>query len=245
MLFFGKKKSTQSIDLSWLNADMHSHLIPGIDDGAPDMATSLELVRGLQQLGYKKLISTPHILWEVYPNTPEIITQGLGNLKKAVAEEGIEVDIQAAAEYFIDEYFEEQLKKKMPLLPISGNMILVEFSMITAPLDLQQVLFEMQIQGYQPVIAHPERYIYLLQRKPFFDELKEAGCFFQLNLLALTGYYGKSVQELADYLLKKNYYDFAGTDLHNIRHLAALQKLPSSSHFLKLKEPGYLKNSSL
>ncbi|HEX8313504.1 MAG TPA: CpsB/CapC family capsule biosynthesis tyrosine phosphatase, partial [Flavisolibacter sp.] len=225
MFFFGKKKVTPSVDLSWLRADMHSHLIPGIDDGSPDMATSLELIRGLKNLGYKKLITTPHILWEVYPNTTDTIKTGLANLQKAIESEGIEIELHAAAEYFIDEHFEDQLKNKVPLLPISGNMVLVEFSMITAPMDLQQVLFEMQIQNYLPVIAHPERYIYLAQRKHFYDELKETGCLFQLNLLALTGYYGKPVQELADYLLKNNFYSFAGTDLHGARHLAALQKL--------------------
>ncbi|RYZ30951.1 MAG: capsular biosynthesis protein [Chitinophagaceae bacterium] len=245
MFFFGKKKATQSTDLSWLGVDMHSHLIPGIDDGSPDLATSLELVRGLQQLGYRKLITTPHILWEVYPNTSQIITQGLGTLQKAVQEENINVEIHAAAEYFIDEYFEEQLKKKIPLLPISGNKVLVEFSMVTAPLDLQQVLFEMQIQGYQPIIAHPERYIYLSHRKHFFDELQSTGCLFQLNLLSLTGYYGKSVQELAEYLLKGNYYSYAGTDLHGDRHLAGLQKLAGSSLYQRLREGGFLKNSSL
>ena len=245
MFFFGKKKAAQSTDLSWLGVDMHSHLIPGIDDGSPDLATSLELIRGLQKLGYRKLITTPHILWEVYPNTSEIITQGLATLRKAVEEANIDVEIHAAAEYFIDEYFEEQLKKKIPLLPISGNKVLVEFSMITAPLDLQQVLFEMQIQGYQPVIAHPERYIYLSQRKQFFDELQSTGCMFQLNLLSLTGYYGKSVQELAEYLLKGNYYSYAGTDLHGDRHLAGLQKLSGSSLYQRLREAGFLKNSSL
>ena len=245
MFFFGKKKATQSVDLSWVGVDMHSHLIPGIDDGSPDVATSLELIRGLQNLGYKKLITTPHILWEVYPNTTDIIKSGLATLQNALKTEGIDIELQAAAEYYIDEHFEGLLKKKVPLLPIQGNMVLVEFSMITAPLDLQQVLFEMQIQGYQPVIAHPERYIYLAQRKQFFDELRDAGCIFQLNLLALTSYYGKSVQELADFLLKKNYYSFAGTDLHNARHLAALQKLAGSSQYARLKEAGILKNASL
>ncbi|GAA4728189.1 tyrosine-protein phosphatase [Flavisolibacter ginsenosidimutans] len=243
MLFFGKKSA--DLDLSWLHADMHSHLIPGIDDGAPDMAASLELIKGLQKLGYKKLVTTPHILWEVYPNTADIIAKGLEGLKGAMAEEGISMELQAAAEYFIDEYFEENLKAKEPLLPISGNKVLVEFSMITAPMDLQQVLFQLQIQGYIPVIAHPERYIYLAQRKQTFDELKEAGCLFQLNLLSLTGYYGKSVQELAEYLCKKNYYSLAGTDLHNPRHLAALQKLSSSATFSRLKESGLLLNSTL
>jgi tyrosine-protein phosphatase YwqE len=245
MFFFGKKKATQSVDLSWIGADMHSHLIPGIDDGSPDVATSLELIRGLHRLGYKKLITTPHVLWEVFPNTTQIITDGLAALKEAVAAEGIAIELQAAAEYYIDEHFEEELKNKTPLLPIYRNAVLVEFSMITAPLDLLQVLFEMQIQGYQPVIAHPERYIYLAQRKQFYDELKEAGCLFQLNLLALTGYYGRPVQELADYLLKQNFYSFVGTDMHNTRHLAALQKLAGSSQLERLKETGLLKNPVL
>ena len=244
MLFFGKKKSVD-VDLSWLGADMHSHLIPGIDDGAPDMAASLELIRGLQKLGYKKLITTPHILWEVYPNTPEIIGSGLATVKQAIAAEGIPVELHAAAEYFIDEYFEENLKNKVPLLTISGNKVLVEFSMITAPMDLQQVLFQMQIAGYVPVIAHPERYVYLSGRKNVFDELKEAGCLLQLNLLSLTGYYGRGVQELAEYLCKKDYYSLAGTDLHNTRHLSSLQKLSSSPLFIRLKESGVLTNQSL
>lgn len=246
MRFFGKSKSkSSSIDLSWLYADVHSHLIPGIDDGAPDMATSLALVKGLQNLGYTKLITTPHVLWDVYANTSEQILQGVAELKKAVQAEKIPVEIIAAAEYFIDEHFEQGLKNKMPLLPLSGNLVLVEFSMITAPMDLLQILFEIQIQGYQPVVAHPERYIYLANRKQFFDELKAAGCFFQLNLLSLIGYYGKSVQELAEYLCKKEYYDLAGTDLHNDRHLAALQKLSSSNVLSQLKESGILKNDQL
>ena len=245
MFFFGKKKAIQSVDLSWLGVDMHSHLIPGIDDGSPDIETSIELIKGLQNLGYKKLITTPHILWDVYPNTSEIITQGVADLKQAVADAGVEIEIHAAAEYFIDEHFEDLLKNKVPLLPISGNMVLVEFSMVTAPMDLQQTLFEMQIQGYQPIIAHPERYVYLNHRKHFFDELKEAGCLFQLNILSLGGYYGKGVQELAEYLLKQNLYSFAGTDLHGARHLAALQKLAASPLYTLLKDGYVLKNKSL
>ena len=244
MLFF-KKKQTLSTDLSWLHADMHSHLIPGIDDGSPDMATSLELIKGFAELGYKKIITTPHILWEVYPNTAEGINGGADELKKALAETDSTIELIAAAEYFIDEHFQGLLKNKTPLLTISGNMVLVEFSMLTAPLDLQEVLFEMQMQNYQPVIAHPERYTYLSRRKDFFEDLKNAGGLFQLNLLSLTGHYGSAVQELAEYLLKKDYYDFAGTDLHHHRHLAALQKLGSSAWLKRLKDSGRLKNHLL
>jgi protein-tyrosine phosphatase len=239
------KENLAGLSLEWLHTDMHSHLVPGIDDGSPDMATSLELIRGFAELGYKKIITTPHILWEVYPNTAEGIKAGAEELKKALTDAGIDIELIAAAEYFIDEHFQELLKHKTPLLPISGNMVLVEFSMLTAPLDLQESLFEMQMQNYQPIIAHPERYVYLSRKKEFFDELKNAGCLFQLNLLSITGHYGSAVQELAEYLLKKDYYDFAGTDLHHYRHLAALQKMGSSGALKRLKESGRLKNHLL
>lgn len=245
MWFFGSKKAEEAFDLGWLCADMHSHLLPGIDDGADNMPMALELIRGLHSLGYKKIITTPHVFWELYPNTPEIVGKGLAELQEAVNEEGLAVELSAAAEYYIDEHFESLLRSKSPLLTVSQNYVLVEFSMVTAPMDLQQVIFQMQIQNYQPIIAHPERYLYLATKKDLFDELKEAGCFFQLNLLSLTGYYGRGVQELAEYLCKKDYYDFAGSDMHHQRHLQALKKLASSSVFARLKESGRLKNAQL
>ena len=154
-MIFWRKKNTAVVDLEWLGTDMHSHLVPGIDDGSQDITTSVSLVRGLRDLGFKKLITTPHILWEVYPNTPDLITNGLEDVRAAVHEAGIEVELHGAAEYFIDEHFEEQLRNKIPLLTLSDDMVLVEFSMVTAPMDLQQVIFDMQLQNYQPVLAHP------------------------------------------------------------------------------------------
>lgn len=240
---FFRKKITPA-DLSWLIADMHSHLLPSIDDGSPDINTSLELIKGFQSLGYKKIITTPHVLWEIYPNTKEIILSKQEEIKKELVNAGIEIEFHAAAEYFIDDHFTDQLKNKIPLLPISGNMILVEFSMVSEPIDLQEVLFEMQMQNYQPVLAHPERYTFLARKKEFYDQLKDAGCFFQLNLLSLSGYYGAGVQELAEYLLKKNYYDFAGTDLHHSRQLSSLQKI-SPSQMKRLQDSGTIKNHLL
>lgn len=244
-MLFWKKKASPPLDLSWIGTDMHSHLIPGIDDGAKDITSSLELIRGFIDLGYKKIITTPHVLWEIYENTTDIITKGIGELKAAVEKENLQIELHAAAEYFIDEHFEEELKKKTPLLSISKNMVLVEFSMLTAPFDLQKIIFEMQMQEYQPVLAHPERYTYLNRSKNTFEDLKYAGCIFQLNLLSLTGYYGRTVQELAAYLLHNNYYELAGTDLHHAHHLSALQKLSSSPLYHTLKESSILRNSSL
>ncbi|ANE52468.1 tyrosine-protein phosphatase [Flavisolibacter tropicus] len=242
-MFFWKKK-TEPVDLSWLGVDMHSHLIPGIDDGSPDMASSIALIKDLQQLGYRKLITTPHILSGLYPNTPEIIQSGLAEVKQELAAQKINIDIHAAAEYFIDEQFQEQLSEKIPLLTLKDNLVLVEFSMITAPLDLQDVLFEMQLQHYQPIIAHPERYVYLRSRLEFFEELKHAGAHLQLNLLSLTGHYGVHVRELAEYLLKNGLYDYAGTDLHGPRHIEKLKTLSSSPLYSILKDAN-LKNTSL
>jgi protein-tyrosine phosphatase len=245
MFFFKKKAVHSTTDLSWLGTDIHSHLIPGIDDGAKDIETSMELIRGFVQLGYKKIITTPHVLWEIYPNTPEIITRGVEELRARIAKENLNIELHAAAEYFIDEHFEEEVKNKKPLLCISGNMVLVEFSMLTAPIDLQKVIFELQMQDYQPVLAHPERYTYLSRTKSVYEDLKIAGCFFQLNLLSITGYYGRTVQDLAEYLLKNNYYDLAGTDLHHAQHLLALKKLSSSSLYQKLRDDSNLRNLSL
>lgn len=245
MWFFGKKKEAEPLDLGWLHTDVHSHLVPGIDDGADNLATSLELIKGLNSFGYKKIITTPHVLWEMYPNRSETILDGLASVRTALSEAGLAIEFGAAAEYFIDEHFVAELKNKTPLLTLSGNKVLVEFSMVTAPLDLQQVLFDLQMQNYQPVIAHPERYAYLNMRREIYDDLKEAGCWFQLNLLSLTGYYGKAIQDLAEYLCKKEYYDLAGTDLHHERHLQALHKLSSSAMLARLRDSGTIKNAQL
>ncbi|MBO9684071.1 MAG: histidinol phosphatase [Flavisolibacter sp.] len=241
--FFNKEEPV-GMSLSWLQTDMHSHLLPGIDDGSPDITTSLQLIKGFKDLGYKKIITTPHVLWEIYPNTTEVILAKQEELSKEIQNAGIDIEFYAAAEYFIDDHFTDQLKNKIPLLTISGNMVLVEFSMVTAPMDLQEVLFDMQMQNYQPVLAHPERYTFLGRKKEIYDQLKDAGCLFQLNLLSLSGYYGGGVQELANYLLKKNYYDFAGTDLHHSRQLSSLQKIPASQ-IKRLQDLGTLKNHLL
>ena len=243
-MFFSRKKNTETIDLGWIHTDMHSHLVPGIDDGAQDMESSLDMIRGLVSLGYKKIVTTPHILWEMYPNTPDIINSGIENVRRAAADAGIQVELHGAAEYYIDDHFDAQLQAKAPLLTLSGNLVLVEFSMITAPMELQAIIFEMEIQNYQPVIAHPERYIYLNRKKEFFDDLKSAGCYFQINLLSLAGMYGSAVQELATYLMKKNYYEYAGTDMHTVRHLEALKKIPVSA-LKRLQDSGSIRNHLL
>ena len=166
-------------------------------------------------------------------------------LREAVKAEGIAVEINAGAEYFLDDHVAGLLKDKQPLLTISGNMVLVEFSLAHPSMSLKEILFEMQMQDYQPVIAHPERYMYLQQNKEFYEELKDIGCLFQLNVLSLSNHYGRSVQELAQYLIKKGYYDLVGTDLHHTRHLEALSNPALGAGLQKLLESGKILNPGL
>ncbi|MBL0153104.1 MAG: hypothetical protein IPP93_06320 [Chitinophagaceae bacterium] len=244
--FFSRNKTPdEQPDYSVLNTDMHSHLIPGIDDGSPDPDTSVSLIKGMMEQGYKRFIATPHIMWDMRRNTRDIILRQRDVLRDSLKEAGMDVQVDAAAEYFLDDYVEGLLEKNEPLLTISGSMVLVEFSMAQPSMSLKKILFDMQMQGYQPVIAHPERYVYLDKQKDFYDELKNDGCYFQLNLMSLGGYYGKTVQELAQYLLKKGYYDLAGTDLHNIRHLDALRNPQITAGLAKLVGQGHLLNTKL
>lgn len=244
MKLWGKKDSG-GFDYGLLGADMHSHLIPGIDDGAPDLATSIELINGLTQLGFKKLITTPHIMQDMYPNKRDDILQRYEKLKSDLNENAVNVDLEVAAEYFLDDNLKRLLNNKEPLLTIGDGMVLVEFSMASEPLDFKELLFEMQMQGYKPIIAHPERYVYHERNKEFFEDLKAAGYLFQLNIMSLAGAYGKSVNELARYFIKHQYYDLAGTDIHNPHHLDHLHN-SSISHGLKeLLDSGKLINQEL
>ncbi len=223
MFSFFKKRTASQVDLSEIATDMHSHLIPAIDDGSDSVERSITLIRGLMDVGYSRIITTPHIIYDMYNNTPEIIGEGHEVLKAGLAGEGIDISTRAAAEYYMDEYFESLLEKDAPLLTIKDKMVLVEMSFSSAPFNLKDMIFQLQMKGYQPVFAHPERYLYLTANRALYDDLKDMGVMFQLNILSLANYYGKTANELANYLVKKGYIDLIGTDLHHIRHLDALR----------------------
>ena len=244
--FFRKKTPQPAVDFSRLSSDMHSHFIPGIDDGAPDMATSLELIRGLIDLGYKKIITTPHILSDIYPNTPAIIGAGYQDVLAELRRQDISVEFKAAAEYLMDDHFVRMLEEDEPILTLKDKMVLVELSFAVPAINLKEIVFLMQMKGYQPVLAHPERYLYFGGNKGWYDQLKDVGCLFQVNLLSLRGYYGKASLELAQHLIKKKYIDLLGTDMHHVRHLESLR---SSSQLMdtvnKLLDTGLIRNATL
>jgi protein-tyrosine phosphatase len=243
MISIFKKKSSAVVDFSALGTDMHSHLLPGIDDGAQDAAQSLELIRGLQELGFRKFITTPHIMMDLYPNSPRTIRSAYEQLKEYA---GHDIPVQPAAEYMLDETFDELLKDSDQLLCIRDKTVLVELSFVNTPINYKERIFELQLRGFQPVLAHPERYLYFGNNRSVYDELRDAGCQFACNILSFTGYYGKVPVELINHLLKKDYIDYLGTDLHHIRHIEALRKAHVVMPIVqRLTEEGRLLNSRL
>lgn len=207
-----------------ITTDIHSHLIPGIDDGAETTEQSVQMIEQLVSLGYTHLITTPHIMWDSYKNVPEGIRRGLENLRDACTERGIRIRLDAAAEYFIDEHFLELLRGEKEMLTLPGNRLLVELPYSTPLLNTTETLFSIVGYGYIPVLAHPERYNYFHSNMEVYRKLKEQGCELQLNALSLSRYYGTEVQKVALWLLKQKLITFLGTDAHHIQHVAALRK---------------------
>jgi protein-tyrosine phosphatase len=243
---FGKKEDLnypEVHDYSWVGVDMHSHLIPGIDDGSKSMEESLDLIRNYSSLGFRKLITTPHIMSDAYRNTPEIILGGLDKLRTAVKNEGIAMELDAAAEYYFDEAFTKHIKEKN-LLTIGGKYLLFEVSYMNAPENVNQVIFDIQIAGLIPILAHPERYPFWYNDFDRYYKLKESGVMLQLNTNSLSGYYGPDAKKIAERMINEGLIDFIGSDMHGARHMEALGKSLKEKHLWKLAAHGIL-NSSL
>jgi len=221
--FFKKKEVLPPFDLSNFKVDMHSHLIPGIDDGSQNMDQTIAILAKFQSLGYKKVITTPHIMTDSYPNTPEIIQSGLEEVRKAIKEVGLTIQIEAAAEYYFDETFMPKIKNR-ELLTFGDNYVLVEFAFHSPPQYLEQLFFELQTNGYRPVVAHFERYMYYLGDIEKAKEWRSKGINIQINLNSLIGHYGPEVKKQAEKLIDAVEFDFVGTDCHRIEHLMLLEQ---------------------
>lgn len=206
-----------------IHTDMHSHILPGIDDGSPDVETSIELVKGLMELGLQRSIATPHVISDMFRNTPASIHASLGLLRDALAENGINYTVDAAAEYMMDAAFFEMIEMNEPLLTLKDNIILTEFSFGSIPDNPKQMSFNILTAGYSPILAHPERYGYFHNNYKAYHFLKELGFMLQVNLLSLSGHYGPAVEKAAIYIIKNGLASYVGTDLHHQRHLEGLR----------------------
>lgn len=200
--------------------DIHSHLLPGIDDGAKNLDDSKLILEHMKSFGFKKVITTPHTIKTVWNNTRETIFTAKSEVISALPDLSSELSLDCASEYMMDENF-VQLFKSEKLLTLKDNFVLVEMSYLNPPIQLLDILFELQLEGYKPVLAHPERYTFYHNKPKEYEKLKKAGCKFQMNLLSSVGYYGKEVMLTADKLLQHDMIDFVGSDIHHQHHLAS------------------------
>jgi protein-tyrosine phosphatase len=243
-LFSSLPNKSVLTDFSALKADMHSHLIPGIDDGAKNLTETVALARRMYQLGYSKLITTPHIQQEFFRNTPEIILNGLDKVRKALKAENVPLEIQAGAEYLVDDGFEEKASKGN-LLTFSGKYLLVELSYFNPHPNLKTLIFNLQVDGYMVILAHPERYTYWFSDFSKYEELKDRGVFFQANIVSLSRFYPDPVKKMTEKLMERGMIDFLGSDMHNMNYMQALEKALKEKAFAKLVASGKLLNSEL
>ncbi len=239
-----KKAPLPEADLSVVKVDMHSHFIPGIDDGAKNTADSLEMLAEMRELGYTKVITTPHIMSDGYKNTPEIILKGLERLKKAVKEANIDIEVEAAAEYYFDYEFEKSIAQKNKLT-FGDKYLLWELSFMNQPENINEVIFEMLMNGYKPVLAHVERYPFWHKDFSKYEDLASRGAILQLNLNSIPGQYGAATKKAAEHLIDNNMISFLGTDCHNMGHLATVRKALTEPYLHKLLASGKLLNATL
>jgi len=229
---------------SLVTVDIHSHLIPGIDDGAKDMERAIELVFSLKEMGYRKLITTPHVS-DMFPNSSQTILDGYQALKEELKRRKIEIELEVAAEYYADDTFEELLKKRDILTFGEEKYLLFELSYFTPPRDLESLVHDIKIAGYTPVLAHPERYLYLHDSIDEYIHIKSMGVLFQINLNSLVNYYSQEAGDVVKKLIIYGMVDFIGSDTHHRRHTKFLEKSFSQSIYKKLFKKNRVLNDTL
>lgn len=240
--WFSKNKNLDPLDFSVLRTDIHSHLIPGIDDGSPDIDTTILIIKELQSLGYKKIITSPHVMSDFYKNSSEVILKGLADVRAELKMQKINIEIDAVAEYYIDYDFEQKIGNEK-FLTFGDKYILVELSFIEASKNLFEIIFKLQLEGYKVVLAHPERYNYF-EMKDYIN-LVDRGVFLQINLLSLIGYYSPLIKRKTEDLIAKNMISFLGSDCHNIKHAELYKTCQTTKAWHDLSNSGNLLNSSL
>ena len=243
--WFSKKKievELDPLDFSVLKTDIHSHFIPGIDDGSPDMETTISLIKEMQGLGFKKVITTPHVMSDFYKNSSDIILKGLTDIRSELKVQNINMEIEAAAEYYIDYDFEQKIGKEK-FLTFGDNYILVELSFMEAPKNLFDIIFKLQLEGYKAVLAHPERYAFLTMDD--YEELVNRGVLLQINWLSIIGHYSPQIEQKTKDLIEADMVSFIGSDCHNMNHAELYKKCQTKKAWHDLNNSSKLLNNTL
>lgn len=227
--FFKKNKAVKfehPIPILQVGTDIHAHFLPGLDDGAATMENSVEMIREMVNLGYTKLICTPHVMFGHFQNSTATILSGLESLKKRVAEENIKVEIAASAEYNFDQEFIRRIDQDDLLTFGNENyrFLLFELSYFNEPMGIAEVIGKIKEKGIAPILAHPERYPYFAEQKHKYQQLKDLGVLFQININSLSGLYPGGAAATAAWLIDQEMVEFIGSDAHRIDHVHLLKE---------------------
>lgn len=224
---------------------MHSHLLPGIDDGATDLEDSMQIILHLKELGYHRFITTPHIFWDMYRNTPDIIREKLAIVKEELIRRQIPVEIEAAAEYYCDEHFEKEIEAQTLLTFGTKKYVLFEISFAQENVNLGRAIFNMRLAGYTPILAHPERYEFWHGDFRKYESMLDKDVHLQLNINSLTGQYGPDTRRISERLIDRGMITFLGSDCHHMGHVQLMNTARTHPYFKKLIDSGNLLNAEL
>ena len=237
-----RRKKLDPLDFTVLKTDMHSHLIPLIDDGSQSEEESIHIISELKNLGFSKIITTPHTMSDYYKNTPEIIKKGEIKVLKELKRVNLEIEFDSASEYYVDYEFRQQIVKNR-LLTFGSKYLLIEFPFTEEPKDIDDIIFQLQLSGYNVVLGHPERYLYYTNKD--LKKFSEKGVLLQLNLLSITGYYSDQVRKNAENLIKEDLISFVGTDCHNMNQVIKLRECFTNPLWHQLSQSEKLLNNTL
>lgn len=243
MLNWFKSKEQKSPDAEPIVVDIHSHLLPNLDDGVESFEQAEEIITYFVALGYTKLITTPHVMSDAYRNTSAGILLRLDELNAYLFSKNITIPIEAAAEYYLDEELMNKLNNDDPLLTFGNKLLLFETNFLSEPLMLKEFIFLANTKGYQPVLAHPERYIYLQNNFEKAQDFLDRGVYFQININSITGHYSKAIQHTVLKLIDKGMVHLLGSDCHHLQHAHLLREAQKTKAYKKALSLPLLNNT--
>jgi len=215
------------------HTDVHCHILPGVDHGSQSVEQSLDMLQEEINMGIHRVVCTSHVTALTFENTQGSLTDAFNTLTQAVKDAGMDMELFLSAEYRMDEYFNKEYEAGH-LIPMPGKRVLLENSFQQELMQLDELLFDMQVKGYKTILAHPERYSYYGRRRTRYTQLHNAGAKFQVNILSFTGYFGEEARDIAMWLAKNEMIDYLGSDMHNVKHAHIIQEYLNSKEWRKL-----------